>query len=99
MASIWSRASRATRADLATYERRRPSGGDELRRVQRIAYRTTNRLSLAHPSLGFGQTSAGCSRPTREAGLARGDREALVAFDGTRRFTPTRFELANQAGV
>jgi toluene monooxygenase system protein E len=60
---------------------------DELRRVQRIAYRT-RQLDLAHPALGFGRTE----RTTFETHERwQGAREAierlLVAFDWDEAFT------------
>jgi toluene monooxygenase system protein E len=60
---------------------------DELRRVQRIAYRT-RQLDLAHPALGFGRTE----RKTFETherwqGVREAIERLLVAFDWDEAFT------------
>jgi len=60
---------------------------DELRRVQRIAYRT-RQLDLAHPALGFGRTERSTFETHPRWQAARAAIEALlVAFDWDEAFT------------
>jgi hypothetical protein len=60
---------------------------DELRRVQRIAYRT-RQLDLAHPALGFGRTERSTfeAHPRWQAARAAIEK-LLVAFDWDEAFT------------
>jgi toluene monooxygenase system protein E len=59
----------------------------ELRRVQRIAYRT-RQLDLAHPALGFGQTErATFETHKRWQGVRAAIEELLVALDWDEAFT------------
>lgn len=60
---------------------------DELRRVQRIAYRT-KQLALAHPALGFGQRERGIFEThARWQGVREAIEKLLTAFDWDEAFT------------
>jgi toluene monooxygenase system protein E len=60
---------------------------DELRRVQRIAYRT-KQLDLAHPARGFGRTERGTFEThERWQGAREAIERLLVAFDWDEAFT------------